>query len=105
VSEPNGSAAAPIDLAEFWHERGVPVPRPARPESLPIGPFVVSAWERILPNSTPVDWRAVGAAIRTVHDTDPQTIPQGVPLPKPTAFPWWDFERLLAATSDLVDAP
>ena len=95
VSEPNGSAQVPVLLAAFWAGRGVRVARPARPEALTVGGFTVSAWERVVPSGAPVDWKVVGAAIRTVHETDPATLPPDVPLPAPAALPWWRLQSLL----------
>lgn len=102
VSNPNGSAQASIDLAAFWNGRGVRVARPSRPEAIVIGGLSVSAWERVEQHDAPVDWKEVGASIRSVHGTDPATLPVGVPLPTPAALPWWHLESLLAdAVPDL----
>lgn len=106
VSDPNGSAQAPIRLAMFWADRGIRVARPARPEAVTSDGFSVSAWERVVPaQGAPVDWQAVGRAIRMVHETDPSGLPSGVPLPMPTALPWWRLHALLDEhLSDLDDA-
>jgi aminoglycoside phosphotransferase (APT) family kinase protein len=42
--------------------------------------------------------------VRRVHDLPPAALPATAPLPRPDDFPWWDFERLLDETSNLIDA-
>ena len=41
--------------------------------------------------------------VRTVHSLDPSTLPDSVPLPTASSFPWWDFDALLERTMPLLD--
>jgi Ser/Thr protein kinase RdoA (MazF antagonist) len=55
----------------------------------------VTAWQRIEPTGDSVDWEAVGRSVARLHELPPLTLPAVVPLPFPTAFPWWRFDVLL----------
>jgi hypothetical protein len=95
VSAPTASAEVSLELARFWHDRGVTVPRARRDDVVRVGGLSVTAWERIEPSGTPVDWPLVGELVRRVHDTVPELLPESVPLPSPAVFPWWNFDALL----------
>lgn len=103
VGAPTVNAHASIELAEFWSERGVAVPRPVNDDVAVSGDLSVTSWERIESTGTPIDWAAVGVMIRTVHDTDPATLPRTVPLPSPTTFAWWHFAVLLDQVDEALD--
>ncbi|HSP30225.1 MAG TPA: aminoglycoside phosphotransferase family protein [Ilumatobacteraceae bacterium] len=103
VSTPNAPAEVSLELARFWHDRGVPVPRPVRDDVVHVDDLSVTAWERIDGAPTPIDWRRVGELVRRVHETDPSSLPRSVPLPSPTTFPWWDFDALLVRAEPALD--
>jgi hypothetical protein len=95
VSTPTAPAEVSLELAQFWHDRGVTVPRARRDDVVRVDGLSVTAWERIETTQRPVDWPRVGELVRRVHDTDPGSLPAGVPLPSPAVFPWWNFDSLL----------
>lgn len=103
VSSPTAPAEVSLELARFWNDRGVSVPTVARDDVVRVGDLSVTAWERIHDHGTPIDWMQVGAMVRRVHDTDRGSLPSSVPLPSPTAFPWWDFESLLERAAPALD--
>jgi len=65
----------------------------------------VTAWERIPVMDSPVDWAAIGTAVRRVHDVGVGEVPAGYPVPSPADFPWWNFDSLFGEVSDLLDDP
>lgn len=103
VSSPTAPAEVSLELARFWQGRGVSVPTAARDDVVLVDDLSVTAWERISDMSSPIDWTQVGAMVRRVHDTDHIALPPSVPLPSPTAFPWWDFESLLERAAPALD--
>lgn len=103
VSAPTAPAEVSLELARFWQGSGVSVPRAVRDDVVHVDGLSVTAWERIRDEGTPVDWKEVGALVRRVHDTDRSVLPPSVPLPSPTAFPWWDFESLLQRAGPGLD--
>ncbi len=103
VSLPTVDAAVSLELAAFWRRRGLRVPNPIGPGPVSHGGLQVTAWEWIEESDGPIDWEAVGAAIRTVHATPAEDLPDGVPLPSPVMFPWWDFDALLSRTAREID--
>ncbi len=105
VSAPNAPAIVSLELARFWHDHGVTVPRAVRDDVVIIDGLSVTAWERIDDVGAPIDWVGVGKLVRRVHETDPRDLPASVPLPSPTAFPWWDFESLLERAAPALDEP
>lgn len=95
VCAPTVPAEVSLELAQFWHDRGVTVPRACRDEVVRADGLSVTAWERIEASEQPVDWQRVGELVRRVHDTAPGSLPESVPLPSPAVFPWWNFDALL----------
>ena len=104
-----GRATAPAHLAhelvQVIRSHGVPTVAPIDGLALDVDGVAVSAWERVVVVDAPIDWGAVGAAVRLVHTIDPGQVPDGYPVPSPTEFPWWDFESLLGEVTDLLDGP
>lgn len=95
VSAPSAPAEVSLDVAQFWQDRGVTVPRACRDDVVRVDGLSVTAWERIEASEQPIDWSRVGELVRRVHDTAPESLPDSVPLPSPAAFPWWNFDALL----------
>ncbi len=95
VSAPTAPAEVSLELAQFWHDRGVTVPRARRDDVVRVDGLSVTAWERLDAGETPVDWPRVGELVRRVHDTVPESLPDSVPLPSSAVFPWWNFDALL----------
>jgi Ser/Thr protein kinase RdoA (MazF antagonist) len=67
------------------------------------GDLSATCWHRLVDNGQPIDWREVGAIVRQVHGLEQADLPDDYPLPPPTAFPWWDFETLMADVGDEID--
>lgn len=105
VSAPTVDAVASLELLEHLGRNGVRVPIPARDDVVRHGELSVTGWQRVRPTTAPVDWRAVGAMVRTVHVLDPAELPRSVPLPAPASFPWWDFETLIEHVGEVLDTP
>ena len=104
VSTPNAPAEVSLELARFWLDRGVPVPRPVRDDVVAVDGLSVTAWERIDQGiEREIDWVRVGELVRRVHETEPGSLPRSVPLPSPTTFPWWDFDALLVRAGPALD--
>ncbi len=103
VSAPTAPASASLELASFLAGAGLRVPTPARDEVVVVGGLSVTSWVRLEPVDAPVDWAEVGEMVRTVHALDPSTLPDSVPLPPASNFPWWDFDALLERTTPLLD--
>lgn len=103
-----GRATAPMDTALRFADRlatlGVRAARPARHDWIAAeNALSVTAWERIdFDPEAAVDWERVGAMVAVVHDIDPIGVDH--PLPFCGDFPWWDFERLLAAAAADTEA-
>jgi hypothetical protein len=95
VASPSVHASCSIDLAETLDRHGVPVVAPACSDVLEANGLSATAWEYIASSGDPIDWRAVGAIVRSVHDLSTTDLPVAVPTPSPVAFPWWNFDQLL----------
>ena len=67
------------------------------------GELAATCWEPLADSGDPIDWREVGAIVRRVHALVPRRSPVGYPVPPPTAFPWWDFEALMADVGAEID--
>jgi len=103
VSTPTAPAELSIELAGVLADAGIPVARPARTDVVHVDDFSVTAWDHVPSSGEPVDWRAVGAVVRRVHALQPSDVPAGLPTPSPAAFPWWNFDQLLADVADHID--
>ena len=103
VGHATASAQLGHDLVAVMQTHGVPTVAPIVGMALDVNGVAVTAWQRVAATDARIDWAAVGAAVRRVHEVDPDEIPVGYPVPSPTDFPWWDFESLLAEVSDLLD--
>lgn len=103
VSAPTAPAEVSLELARFWLDRGVMVPRAIRDDVVRVDGLSVTAWERIERSEMPVDWPRVGELVRRVHDTAPELLPASVPLPSPAVFPWWNFDALLDRSGPGLD--
>jgi aminoglycoside phosphotransferase (APT) family kinase protein len=102
-----GSATAPAAtlhaLATALLAAGVPTPAPIDGLCADVGTFAVTAWERVREARMAVRWEAVGEAVGIVHSLRAQSLPDDYPMPRPTGFPWWDFEALLHDVGGDVD--
>lgn len=104
VSRPSAPPSAAIDLATMLRDAGIAVPRPMRDDVFVRDGITVFAFERIHPSGAPIDWPAIGAMVRRVHELDVDVIPAAYPLPRGTSFPWWDMDTLLRDVGPRVDA-
>src|SRR3954447_16442944 len=103
VGRPSAPAVLSIDLAGRLRHHGVAVPAPAADDVFVDGDLSATCWRRLVDSGRPIDWREVGAIVRRVHGLTPADLPDGYPIPPPTAFPWWDFEALMADVADEID--
>lgn len=103
VAAPSVDATAALHLHRFLAGAGVRVPVAARPDVVVVDGLSVTCWERLAVSDAPTDWHAVGSMVRTVHRLDATSLPPSVPVPRPSSFPWWDFDELLAGTADAID--
>ncbi len=103
VSTPSVGAAASLALADVLARQGLRVPVASRDDVVVHDGMSVTCWHRIESADEPIDWRAVGAMVRVVHGLEPGVLPASVPLPLPSALPWWDFDALLERTAAALD--
>lgn len=105
VGTPSVPATASIELASFLSRRGLRVPAPVRDDVVTYGELSVTAWERIgtIGTTDPADWAEVGEMVCRVHAIDPADLPPLVPMPHPSALPWWHFDDLLAQAEPVLD--
>jgi Ser/Thr protein kinase RdoA (MazF antagonist) len=95
IGRPSVPAGVSLELADRLRGHGIPVATPANREVIVDGELTATCWSTVETVNSRTDWRAVGEIVRRVHALDPGELPQGYPLPSPTTFPWWDFDRLL----------
>ncbi len=103
VATPNAPASASIGLAEALAEHGIRVVRSVREAAIESDGFAVTAWPYVEPVAAPIDWVEVGASVRRVHEITSAALPDALPQPSPTDFPWWDHEALLADVGPHLD--
>jgi Ser/Thr protein kinase RdoA (MazF antagonist) len=103
VATPTAPASLSIALAQVLRDRGIAVAVPVRDEVVEHAGFSVTAWEHLEPTGQPVDWADVGRMVALVHDTPLDALPEGLPIPSPLDFPWWDHERLLDDVESVID--
>jgi aminoglycoside phosphotransferase (APT) family kinase protein len=104
VGRPSAPAGLAIELARRLRGHGITAPTPAGADVFVDGELAATCWEPLADTGDPIDWREVGATVRRVHALAPADLPGGYPVPPPTAFPWWDFEALMADVGDEIDA-
>lgn len=102
IGRPTADPVAAMWLAGQLTSHGVTVPRFVRDEPVVDGPLAAYAVAREH-SVGPVDWAAVGAMVRRVHDLDPDVVAAHHPAPRCWTFPWWDFDTLLADVAPLLD--
>ena len=105
VSAPTVDAAASLELLGHLARAGVRVPVAARDDVVRHRGLSVTGWQHLESTAAPIDWRGVGAMVRSVHELDATELPASVPLPAPASFPWWDFDTLLARVAEAIDPP
>lgn len=103
VGRPSVAAEVSLELADHLAEQAIPVATPADRRVFADGELAATCWMAVGVVAEPVDWRAVGEIVRRVHALASDALPRGYPLPSPTAFPWWDFDRLLAEVDGELD--
>ena len=103
VATPNAPAGLSIEFAEVLEDAGIPVAAPASDVVVEARGHSVTAWNHVGTNGAPIDWFTVGNIVSAVHELDPGLVPDGLPTPSPTEFPWWDHESLLDDVDDLLD--
>lgn len=96
-------AAAAHAVVDWLLDAGVPTIAPVEGLAADVDGFAVTGWRFVRETRQAVDWEAVGRAVRLVHSLDPDDVPDGFPVPTPRAFPWWQFDELLADVADDID--
>jgi len=102
VGRPTGAAVSAPRLAVFLADAGLRVPRYLDPDPMEDDGLVAWAVRRE-PVEGEVDWAEVGEMVARLHRIDPARVRGLHPLPAASAFPWWQFDRLLADVDDLLD--
>lgn len=105
VGMATGPAAASHALATVMTAHGVPTVEPIDGCAADLDGFAATGWRRVVISDAPVDWRAVGAAVRQVHRVPVSAVPSDYPAPSPTSFPWWQFDEMLADVAGELDEP
>lgn len=103
VATPSVPAERSIELADVLRRCGVPVPLALRRDVVRHGELSVTAWPHLETSSEPIDWSAVGAVVRRVHDLTVDDLPPGLPVPSPLTFPWWDFDTMFSDVGGALD--
>jgi Ser/Thr protein kinase RdoA (MazF antagonist) len=102
VGRPTGAAVSAPRLAVFLADAGLRVPRYLDPDPMEDDGLVAWAVRREAVVGE-VDWAEVGEMVAHLHRIDPARVRGLHPLPAARAFPWWQFDRLLADVDDLLD--
>jgi len=103
IGRPSAPAEVSIELATRLRDHGIAAATAAAADVYVEGDLSATCWEQLVDNGEPIDWREVGAIVRRVHALTPADLPDGYPLPPPTAFPWWDFETMMADVGGDID--
>jgi Ser/Thr protein kinase RdoA (MazF antagonist) len=106
VGRPTAPAESSYELADALLAAGIAVPRPALSRAVVTGAhgLAATAWDRAV-TSGPVDWVAVGRMLARLHGLDPDAVAPSYPVPLASAFPWWQFDEMLARAKPLIDPP
>jgi len=104
VGHTTAAAHLAHDLVHVMERRGVPTVTPIAGLAGEFEGVSVTAWRRVVAVDARIDWGAVGAAVRSVHDLSFTEVPIGYPVPSPSGFPWWDFEAVLGDVADVLDS-
>lgn len=104
-----GAATAPAatahDLATRLLDHGIATVPPVEGLTLDADGLAVTGWRLVRETRQAIDWAAVGAIVRRVHDLGSALVPNDYPLADPTAFAWWDFATMLDDVADEIDPP
>ena len=103
VGAPSAPPESAVELATYLADQGLRVAQPRRFDAVVVDDLSVTCWERVAGSGDPIDWSAVGAMVRIVHELDPGRLPRSYPLASPTSFAWWDFEALIDEVGDDID--
>jgi hypothetical protein len=97
-------AIASHELAAWLIDAGVPTVPPVEGLVADVDGFTVTGWRFERETRRAVDWSAIGEIVRLVHSLPVGEVPTAYPLPDPSTFPWWQFDRMLADVVDEIDA-
>jgi hypothetical protein len=103
IGRPSAPPELALALAGRLHTHGIAAPAPAADAVITDGGLAATCWQRLIESGDPIAWREVGAIVRRVHALSPVDLPDGYPVPPPTAFPWWNFEAVIADVGDEID--
>lgn len=104
VGRATGPATASHELVRWLLDNGIPTIEPVEGLTADVDGFAVTGWRLERETRRAVDWRVVGAIVAAVHALPLAAVPSEYPLPSPTVFPWWDFDRLLDEVGSDIDA-
>jgi hypothetical protein len=102
VGRPTGAAISASRLATFLTGEGLRVPHYLDLDPLEVDGLAAWAVRREAAVGE-VDWAEVGEMVARLHRIDPARVRGLHPLPAASAFPWWQFDRMLAEVDDLLD--
>lgn len=118
ISHLNGAATSAYELADELTNAGVRVARPAAGRSVVLQTvddvddvddatltLTATVWEFVPEVDDQADWFQVGAMVRVVSELPVDRVPPSYPLPRCTAYPWWQFDDLLAGVAGEIDEP
>lgn len=103
VGRATAAASASHELVATLIRHGIATAPPVPGMAADRDGFAITAWERVEPVETPIDWESVGAMVAVVHGLDRAELPSGYPTPTPSTFPWWDFDAMVADTASHLD--
>jgi hypothetical protein len=104
VADPNVPAGLSLELAATLLAAGIPVARPVRDVPFESEGYAVTAWEHLESTGEAIDWTRLGRIVAAVHELPAESLPAGLPLPSPRAFPWWELGPMLDEIGTSIDA-
>lgn len=103
VGRATAPATASHDVVRWLRGHGIATVEPLEGLTADIDGFAVTGWRLERETRRAVDWAEVGRMVAIVHSLPLDEVPGSYPVPSPTAFPWWDFDELLADVADELD--
>jgi Ser/Thr protein kinase RdoA (MazF antagonist) len=103
VGRTTAPASAALELSRRLSAAGIAVALPASEIVVVSGELTATVWERLERVDRPIAWDHVGRAVARLHHMSAADLPPEYPLPSPTSFSWWDFDRMLAGVDAGLD--
>src|SRR5690349_5662417 len=80
VGRPSAPAALSIDLADRLRDKSNAAPEPAARDVIADHGLSATFWQPLVDVGQPIDWSAVGAIVRRVHQLASAELPDGYPV-------------------------